>query len=1027
MTVYFAYWASLRILLIGLFIFVMSGDGISQEFPEKRLTKEQMQRPGVAVLVERLKSLRRNAERFGPKHPSLPNIKKQIAELESQLMVLLGAPAVVSPSKSESGSKTLALEPRKGMSSVDRKSPSRVARSSAWGLDPWSQWPQSIQELKSQTDLISGYREAYPWLGVEGFVAAGAMPGMGLLWGISYDRSSDRSYVYQWYDSSSTDQAELYFETSGRLLSIYFPSDFDRTGVFWGVMASTNLGSGIEIHEVKSDRFPPYGVTDFSVKSLARLKIKSLDDLKVFASQQQGLYLKGVYGFAEDPSAATVNLLRAKSIEETFWIVDCVGGSVGESVGDEAYRKGKIKVHQGNERTIEQLIGGDFLNPGAAYRDYLYLGLDSIDELLMVDRGGRLVKLVDPQERQASGVVTGTWPPRKLSQLGGHQSMVDGSFIAGFQKYDPLSVDQRIGNPKSQGSCVAGSLVGDQSELSVEYWVCYPRDAGPRSLTDTNQQIPEGTLLIESISVPTTWVSSQVSTKSTVTIETRILVHCDHQWYAFSYLWDQEQSDAVLVENHEQMDLQRENPQERLSWVTARSESCYECHDRGPIGFRAGLVRQEALQESGLLGRSPIWGPMNDSGRGLLKQQSVDWMPMLVRGDSLRSQQYIDQGLSAQEFDWGWFKESLLDHHVGLWYRNVSGPDGFFPSEFDSNWGGAPNSSASLITQSGYVLDMAKAYKIFRDPKYLDALKRGADFLVERFRDPNFGGYYFRVRNQGSVIDRSKDGYGHAFAIHSLAAATNATGDQRYATEAMECWGVVRREMMQSGGGLVSRASEDFSGAQACLFGANAKLFEGLLELYRANRDQRIRSDILQLLDHFTGQVRDQSGAIPEDCSPISKVLDQDGRKPKYRLGHQVQWAYLLSLAVQEGFPRKYLSVGEELIDYAIQNGYDSSLGRLRSYSDTDTLDSDDFEFLRALLRYYAMHGHHEYLSLIVAIQKNIQTNTIGSGEIQWPHLIDGQKRIYTPDVSRGVAMCIEGIEVGRLVQRTMQGMIKVK
>ncbi|MFM7930154.1 MAG: AGE family epimerase/isomerase, partial [Pirellula sp.] len=112
-----------------------------------------------------------------------------------------------------------------------------------------------------------------------------------------------------------------------------------------------------------------------------------------------------------------------------------------------------------------------------------------------------------------------------------------------------------------------------------------------------------------------------------------------------------------------------------------------------------------------------------------------------------------------------------------------------------------------MIAQSGYVLDMARAYKTFGDPKYLDALKRGADFLVERFRDPNYGGYYFRVHKQGSVIDRSKDGYGHAFAIHSLAAAANATGDQRYAKKAIECWGVVRMEMMQPGGGLVSRAA----------------------------------------------------------------------------------------------------------------------------------------------------------------------------------------------------------------------------
>jgi mannose/cellobiose epimerase-like protein (N-acyl-D-glucosamine 2-epimerase family) len=1014
----FVYPSLLRALLIGLCMCFISAIGISQELPEKRLTKEQMQRPGVAVLVERLKTLRRNAERFGPKHPSLPAITKQIVELESQLIVLLGAPAVVSPPKSESGSLKPSVEPRKGYSSVDRKQPSRMARSSAWGLDPWSQWPKNLQELKSQTDLISGYREAYPQLGVKVFIAAGAMPGMGLLWGISYDPSNDRSSVYQWYDSSRADQAELYFETSGRLLSIYFPSDFDRTGVFWGVNSSSILGSSIEILEVTSDRFPPYGVTDLSRTAIARLKIDSLDDLKVFSSQQQGLYLHGVHGFEEAKPASNANL-RARSKDDGLWILDCVE--------DKGYKRCEVKVHQGNERTIEQLIKGDFLNHGTAYRDYQYLGLDSLGELMVVDRGGRLVKFADTKGKQVRESVTETWPPRKLSQLGGYQSMVDGAFIEGFQKYEPVGLDHRIGNPESQGSCVSRSFVGDKLDLSVDYWVCYPRGTLARSITDTIHVVPDGTLLLESISVPSSWLGVQVSTKSTFTIETRLLVLCEHQWYAFSYLWDEEQSDAVLVENQEKIEFLRENPQGRAAWMTTKSESCYECHAHGPIGFRSGVIRQESMQESGLLSKSPVWGQVSDFGSALAMEPRIGWMPMLVRSDSLRSRQYIDQGLSAREFDWGWFKESLLTDHLDLWYRTLPRPDGFFPSDFDSKWSVEPHSSASLVTQSSYVLDMARAYEIFGDQKYLDALNRGADFLRERFRDPSYGGYYFRVHEQGRVMDRSKDGYGHAFAIHSLAAATNATGDQRYAQEAMECWRIVRSEMMQSGGGLVSRASEDFSGPQVCLLGANAKLLEGLLELYRTTRDQRIGADILQLLEFFTGQMRDQSGAIPEDCWPVSKVMQGDGRKPEYRLGNQVQWAYLLSLAIQEGFPRKYLAIGEELMDYAIQNGYDASSGRLHSLSDTDTFISDEFEFLRALLRYYAMHGHQEYLSLIVAIQKNIQTNTIGSGEVRWPHLMDGKKRSYTQDVSRGVAMCIEGIEVGRLVQRTVQGIVRVK
>jgi hypothetical protein len=1002
----FGYEFTLRVWGVLLLVSMMSSWGLSQEIPEKRLTKEELQRPGVAVLVERLKSLRRNAERFGPKHPSSAAVKKQIAELESQLMVLLGAPAVVSPPKSEAGSKQIAPEPRKGLSATDRKQPSRLALESAWGLDPWSQWPPTVEELRRQTDLISGYREAYPWLGIKSFIAAGAMPGMGLLWGICYDRSDDRSYVYQWYDSSRSEQSELYFETSGRLLSIYFPSDFDRTGVFWGVRSSSSLGSSIEIIEIKSDRFPPYGVTDDSGRSLARLTTTSLDDLKVFSSQQQGLYLRGIDGSAEDPSKATAKFLQASTIDDGFWVLD--------SLGDEASKR-SIRVHRGNERAIEQVVAGDFLVHGTAYRDYQYLGMDSLGELIIVDRGGRLLRLLDPKEEQGRGNVTGTWPPRKLSQVGGYQSMVDGAFIPVIQKYEHLTVDQGVDDPKIKRGCVSAVGLGDTTELSFDYWVCYPRGGELRDLRSDNQEVPEGTILIESISGPSTWFGAQVSSRSTVTIETRLLVLSDHQWYAFSYLWDQEQSDAVLVENQEWIDLKGDNAGSMATWVTTRSESCYECHDRGPLGFRFGGTRQEQLRDNDLLLSKPIWGQISDTGGELVKEQRIRWAPMLVRSDALRSQEYMDKGFSGVELDWGWFKESLEKDHIELWYRNVPRPDGFFPTEFDSNWDYVPNGSTSLVTQSSFVLDMAKAYLVFEDAKYLDAVRRGTAFLRERFRDPSHGGYYFRVHEQGRVMDRSKDGYGHACAIHALAAATNATGDQQYAAVAMECWRVVRRQMMQSGGGLVSRASEDFSGAQACLFGANVKLLEGLLELYRATRDNQIHADILKLLEYCNGQVPDQIGAIPEDGSRNTDF------------GHQVQLAYLLSLAVQEGFPRKYLSVGGKFMDYAIEFRHPSSGEGLPDASESSEVGFSEFEFLRALLRYYAMHGHQEYLELILAIQKNVQNTTIGSGETRWSHMIDGRKRNYTRDVSCGVAMCIEGIAVGRLVERTVQGLVKVK
>jgi len=1018
---------SMRGFFLCTLVCILSQWGLSQELPEKRLTKEELQKPGVAVLVERLKSLRRNAERFGPKHPSTPSVQKQIAELESQLQVVLGAPAAVSSPKVQPDPRIVSPSTNPGVVATKSKSKPRMPGVSAWGLDPWAQWPASVRELKSQTKQISRSREAYPWLGMKDLVAAGAMPGMGLMWGIAYDEFNDQSYLYQWYDSPANQRRELYFQIEGRLLSIYFPSDFDLTGNFWFIKSSSDAigarraedspnGSSVEIIEVTADRFPPYEIKEYPGKLLGRLNLNSKEQLQIFSSQQRGLYLRGVDPAFESNKDFPSRLLRGTMLEQDFWVFDRPVGGVLE--------QRKIQVHRGNERSIEQLIRGEFLDRGVSYPDYGYLGINSVGELLIIDRGGRLLKSLDPGAGQP---VAGDWPPRRLSQLGGYLSMVDGSLLPVFQKYEPEAFEREEREFDFKKTCVAGSFRGDLSDLTFDYWVCLPRGTAPRNTRDSRVDLPEGTLLVQTISVPSSWFAVPASTKSSVAIETRLLVLSNHEWFAFSYIWDEEQTDAVLVDNQAEIELNKLDEGTIGFWTTSRSEGCYECHHHGPIGFPSIVNHHESAKENSLQEVVSLWGRVSESQGTIAPVPRIGWDPILVRSDSLRRREYLEKGLSSTEFDWGWFKECLVKEHLELWYRNSPGSDGLFSAEFDSDWGSAPASSATLNSQSSHIYNMAKAYSVLGGTKYSDAIKQGAKFLRERFRDSDHGGYYSRVDVQARVMDRTKDGYGHAFAILALATAANATGDLQYASEAMECWEVLRTGMMQPGGGLVATSAEDFSAPRNYSLSTNVKLLEGLLELYRATKDEDVYMDVVRLIEFFTEQARDGSGAIPEEYSPKWKGLMEIDGKPNRHLGHQVQWAFLLSQAVEEGFPRKYLQAGGELMDYAIRQGYDPYVGGLVDPYEKNNVGSDQFDFLRALLRYYSRHGHQEYLDPILTTQKRLEISIIGSEDLKWPQLLDGKKRRYSEDVSRGIAMCIEGIQVGSLVQETLQGIVKVK
>jgi len=154
-----------------------------QEPIEKQLSKEDLSQPSVATLAERLRILRRNAQRYGPKHPAMPNVLKQIATLEEQLRELIGKspsiPSTTIPSPVVEANER-PLPPKFSPSTVDQKPEKRIERISEWGFAPWSQWPANVQDLLAEARKVSQYQEAYPLLGLKQIVAVGPMPGLGL-------------------------------------------------------------------------------------------------------------------------------------------------------------------------------------------------------------------------------------------------------------------------------------------------------------------------------------------------------------------------------------------------------------------------------------------------------------------------------------------------------------------------------------------------------------------------------------------------------------------------------------------------------------------------------------------------------------------------------------------------------------------------------------------------------------------------------------------------------------------------------
>ena len=81
-------------------------------------------------------------------------------------------------------------------------------------------------------------------------------------------------------------------------------------------------------------------------------------------------------------------------------------------------------------------------------------------------------------------------------------------------------------------------------------------------------------------------------------------------------------------------------------------------------------------------------------------------------------------------------------------------------------------------------------YKMYtmQEKKYLVIADRAYQYLVGRLLDKQYGGYYWAVNNDGSILEDKKQVYGIAFWLYGLAEYYKATNKEEVLQQAKNCY-----------------------------------------------------------------------------------------------------------------------------------------------------------------------------------------------------------------------------------------------
>jgi cellobiose epimerase len=111
-------------------------------------------------------------------------------------------------------------------------------------------------------------------------------------------------------------------------------------------------------------------------------------------------------------------------------------------------------------------------------------------------------------------------------------------------------------------------------------------------------------------------------------------------------------------------------------------------------------------------------------------------------------------------------ERELQDNLLPFWReRSLDNVNGGFVAEMANDGSLNENASRGLILNARLLWTYSALWHAFADERDLTLARRAYDYLEVYFQDQQYGGYMWRVSQDGSARDTSKKIYGQAFCI----------------------------------------------------------------------------------------------------------------------------------------------------------------------------------------------------------------------------------------------------------------------
>lgn len=157
--------------------------------------------------------------------------------------------------------------------------------------------------------------------------------------------------------------------------------------------------------------------------------------------------------------------------------------------------------------------------------------------------------------------------------------------------------------------------------------------------------------------------------------------------------------------------------------------------------------------------------------------------------------------------------DNLTENILPYWIERMVDPAGGFYGRRDGHDTLDPSAPKGAILNARILWTFSAAYRELHTPQYLDMATRAYEYIRDHFVDREYGGTYWSLNPDGSVLDDKKQFYAIGFMIYGLSEYYRATGcDEalRLALDLFTCIETYSRDRRKDKGGYIEAATRSW-------------------------------------------------------------------------------------------------------------------------------------------------------------------------------------------------------------------------